>query len=196
MATTSTAPVTSPQPRQEDSPIQMQVQQQQQPQIQQSQQVQKAFIASQQEPQVNRPTPLQIDRQSSIQANQNVRPYNVQSPIVPAAVTYPSAPSPNVSPANDDSSPTYRNADTHPDRLNYTIQRQTSQYQQELSPISPLNSRYSTTNDSFQFPMQNQRVSEELRGQLPWSYTSMPPPVPKKPQLKVYPEIPTPDYGQ
>lgn len=207
LATTSTAPVTSPQPRQEISPIQMQEQQQQQPQFQeqqpqfqqqQSQQVQKAFIASQQEPQVNTPTPLQIDRQSSMppQANQNDKPYNVQSIIVPAAIMYPSAPSPNVSPANDDSSPTYRNADTHPDRLNYTTQRQTSQYQQELSPISPLNSRYSTTNDNFQFPMQNQRVSEELRGQLPWSYTSMPPPVPKKPQLKVYPEIPTPDYGQ
>lgn len=212
MATTSTAPVTSPQvqPRQEPLQIQMQEQNQPQPQpqlqqqqsqqqmqSQQIQQMQQAFIASQQEAQMNRPTPLQIPRQSSIppQANQNTRNYNVQSTVVPVQQMYPTAPSPNLSPANSDATPTYRNADTHPDRLNYTTQRQTSQYQQELSPISPLNSRYSTNNDSFQFPMQNQRVSEELRGQLPWSYTSMPPPVPKKPQMKVYPEIPAPDYG-
>ncbi|XP_023309405.1 uncharacterized protein LOC111691016 [Lucilia cuprina] len=138
-----------------------------------------------------------IQRQSSLTspANQSSRPYSVQSPNMPMANIYPTAPSSNESQATNDMATTYRNTESHPDRLNYPLQRNTSQYQQELSPISPLNNRYSTTNDSFQFSMQNQRVSEELRGQLPWSYTSMPPPVPKKTQMHVYPEIPAPDYG-
>lgn len=196
LATTSTAPVTRPQ----EQPTRQEIQpaQQQQPQQQ--------YIApiQQQEPNLIRPKPLQIQnitsvqRQSSVPPQQN-RPYEVQSPVIPVSNLYPSAPSPNESPATSEV-PTYRNTETHPDRLNYPSQQQQSPrplspYQQELSPISPLNNRYSTANDSFQFQVPNQRVSEELRGQLPWSYTSMPPPIPKKPQLQVYPEIPTPDYG-
>ncbi|KAM7358501.1 uncharacterized protein ACRADG_003452 isoform 1-T8 [Cochliomyia hominivorax] len=177
LATTVTAPITSPQ----------------QPQSQQP----SANVVEQSKPTLQ---PLQIQvlqRQTSVQqqSNQNNRS-NIQSPTTVSVINpYPTAPSPIVSQANSEVSVTYRNTETHPDRLNYPLQRNTSQYQQELSPISPLNNRYSTTNESFQFPMQNQRVSEELRGQLPWSYTSMPPPVPKKPQMQVYPEIPTPDYG-
>lgn len=83
----------------------------------------------------------------------------------------------------------------HSDGTNYALQRDIFQYQQQLSPITPLNNRYSASNESFQYPIQNQKVSEELRGQLPWSYTSFPLPVPKKPLMQVYPEIPAPDYG-
>lgn len=196
MATTSTAPVTSPQQqtRQEIPPTQT------------MQQIQSAPQQTQQPlREIERPKPTvpalqiqNIQRQSSVplQTNQMNRNNNIQSPTAPVANIYPTAPSPNESQVNSEVAITYRNTETHPDRLNYPLQRNTSQYQQELSPISPLNNRYSTTNESFQFPMQNQRVSEELRGQLPWSYTSMPPPVPKKPQMPVYPEIPAPDYGQ
>lgn len=193
MATTSTAPVTSPQRqlRQEISPVQTQKQ------PQSSQQQQSLGVDERSKPALPSLQIQNIQRQSSMaaQTNQNTRSYSVQSPTVAVANIYPTAPSPNESQPNSDVATTYRNTETHPDRLNYPLQRNTSQYHQELSPISPLNNRYSTTNESFQFPMQNQRVSEELRGQLPWSYTSMPPPVPKKPQLQVYPEIPTPDYG-
>jgi len=59
-----------------------------------------------------------------------------------------------------------------------------------------LNNRYS---EMYPAPV-NPRVSEELRNQMPWSYTSMvtkPPPPPRKPQLQVqiYPQIPEPDYA-
>lgn len=153
----------------------------------------------QQEPPLIRPKPLQLQNVTSVQRQssippQNNRPYDVQSPVAPVVSTiYPSAPSPNESQGNNEPT-TYRNTETHPDKLNYPAQQQPqspkSPFQQELSVVSPLNNRYSTNNAP-----QNPRVSEELRGQLPWSYTSMPPPVPKKPQLQVYPEIPAPDYG-
>ncbi|XP_062128960.1 uncharacterized protein LOC133840851 [Drosophila sulfurigaster albostrigata] len=100
---------------------------------------------------------------------------------------------------------TYRNTDAHPDQLNYPVADPTSP---RLSPTSPavqqlahgstLNSRYS---EMYPAPQSNPRVSEELRNQMPWSYTSMitkPPPPPRKPQqqVQIYPQIPEPDYTE
>lgn len=98
----------------------------------------------------------------------------------------------------------YRNTDAHPDQLNYPANaeplspRPTSPAVQQLATASALNSRYSEI-----YPAQpaNPRVSEELRNQMPWSYTSMitkPPPPPRKPQqqVQIYPQIPEPDYAE
>lgn len=99
-----------------------------------------------------------------------------------------------------DNNGSYRNTDTHPDRLDYpaTSSRPISpslplEQVQHLSIETPLNSRYSNVDVSMQ---PNSRVNAELRSQLPWSYTSMlgKPQVPLKPQKQVYPEIPKPDY--
>lgn len=178
MATTITAPVSNlQQPRQEIPSLQ--TKQQHSNVVEQTKCIQT----------------LQGQPSTTPQTNQNVGPHNIQSPTTHVANLYPSTLFTNDLQDNSDMATTYHNTETHQERLNYPLQQNTSQYQQELSSISPLNNRYSTTNESFQFPMQNQRVSEELRGQLPWSYTSMPPPIPKKPQMQVYPEIPTPDYG-
>ncbi|SPP87155.1 uncharacterized protein LOC117589120 [Drosophila guanche] len=98
---------------------------------------------------------------------------------------------------------TYRTTEAHPDRLNYppvesSLPRAASPAVQQLAVNSALNNRYSEM-----YPAQpaNPRVSEELRNQMPWSYTSMvtkPPPPPRKPQLQVqiYPQIPEPDYAE
>ncbi|XP_017127837.1 uncharacterized protein LOC108146365 [Drosophila elegans] len=96
---------------------------------------------------------------------------------------------------------TYRHTEAHPDRLNYPpseppTPRAPSPAVQQLAVTSPLNNRYS---EMYPAPV-NPRVSEELRNQMPWSYTSMvtkPPPPPRKPQLQVqiYPQIPEPDYA-
>ncbi|KAH8296717.1 hypothetical protein KR054_010216, partial [Drosophila jambulina] len=96
---------------------------------------------------------------------------------------------------------TYRTTEAHPDRLNYppsepATPRSPSPAVQQLAVTSPLNNRYS---EMYPAPA-NPRVSEELRNQMPWSYTSMitkPPPPPRKPQLQVqiYPQIPEPDYA-
>lgn len=99
---------------------------------------------------------------------------------------------------------TYRTTDAHPDQLNYPANaepisaRPTSPAVQQLATASALNSRYSEL-----YPAQpaNPRVSEELRNQMPWSYTSMitkPPPPPRKPQqqVQIYPQIPEPDYAE
>lgn len=101
-------------------------------------------------------------------------------------------------------SSSYRNTDAHPDQLNYPANaeplspRPTSPAVQQLATASALNSRYSEI-----YPAQpaNPRVSEELRNQMPWSYTSMitkPPPPPRKPQqqVQIYPQIPEPDYAE
>ncbi|XP_069966966.1 uncharacterized protein [Bactrocera oleae] len=94
----------------------------------------------------------------------------------------------------------YRHADSHPDRLDYpaTNSRPISpispilplEQVQHLSTETPLNSRYSSVEQS------NSRLNAELRSQLPWSYTNMlgKPQVPLKPQKQIYPEIPKPDY--
>ncbi|EDV50327.1 uncharacterized protein LOC6546135 [Drosophila erecta] len=96
---------------------------------------------------------------------------------------------------------TYRTTGAHPDHLNYPpseppTPRAPSPAVQQLAVTSPLNNRYS---EIYPAPV-NPRVSEELRNQMPWSYTSMvtkPPPPPRKPQLQVqiYPQIPEPDYA-
>ncbi|EDX08969.1 uncharacterized protein LOC6736514 [Drosophila simulans] len=96
---------------------------------------------------------------------------------------------------------TYRTTEAHPDHLNYPpsepqTPRAPSPAVQQLAVTSPLNNRYS---EIYPAPV-NPRVSEELRNQMPWSYTSMvtkPPPPPRKPQLQVqiYPQIPEPDYA-
>lgn len=203
--TTSTAPVTIPQERQptrEDQMFAEEVQRQQRPaspQPRESQLIKPKPLIIQ-----NPTTTTNVQRQPSVQ-KQVSRPYDVHSPSAPAP-----SPSPLVYSPSINEQVTYRNTETHPDRLNYPVQQQQQQqqplqlqvppkprtpmYQEELSPISPLNSRYSVDSFSPQ-PQQNQRISEELRGQLPWSYTSIPPPTPKKPQMQVYPEIPEPDYG-
>ncbi|EDW78836.1 uncharacterized protein Dwil_GK12662 [Drosophila willistoni] len=99
---------------------------------------------------------------------------------------------------------TYRHTEAHPDRLNYPpseppTPRAPSPAVQQLAVTSPLNNRYSEIYPTA--PPANPRVSEELRNQMPWSYTSMtakPPPPPRKPQLQVqiYPQIPEPDYAE
>ncbi|XP_036338378.1 uncharacterized protein LOC118748150 [Rhagoletis pomonella] len=95
---------------------------------------------------------------------------------------------------------TYRNTDTHPDRLDYpgTKSGPVSPISppgeiQQLSIETPLNSRYTNADVS---QLSNHRVTAELRSQLPWSYTNMlgNPQVPPKPQKPQYPEIPVPDY--
>ncbi|KAH8405289.1 hypothetical protein KR222_001977 [Zaprionus bogoriensis] len=97
----------------------------------------------------------------------------------------------------------YRTTNAHPDQLNYppsepTSPRVASPAVQQLATTSALNSRYSEM-----YPAQpaNPRVSEELRNQMPWSYTGMitkPPPPPRKPQqqVQIYPQIPEPDYAE
>ncbi|ALC43354.1 CG1246 [Drosophila busckii] len=93
----------------------------------------------------------------------------------------------------------YRNTTTHPDQLNYPAdERPTSPAVQQLATGSALNSRYS---ELYPTPPANPRISEELRNQMPWSYTSAvnkPPPPPRKPQqqVQIYPQIPEPDYGE
>ncbi|XP_064539795.1 uncharacterized protein LOC135429431 [Drosophila montana] len=96
---------------------------------------------------------------------------------------------------------TYRNTNAHPDQLNYppsepATPRSLSPAAQQLATGSALNSRYSEI-----YPAQpsNPRFSEELRNQMPWSYTSVinkPPPPPRKPQVQIYPQIPEPDYAE
>ncbi|XP_034481421.1 uncharacterized protein LOC117787084 [Drosophila innubila] len=100
---------------------------------------------------------------------------------------------------------TYRTTDAHPDQLNYpptdpTSPRPTSPAVQQLASGSALNSRYS---EMYPAQPSNSRVSsnQELRNQMPWSYTSMitkPPPPPRKPQqqVQIYPQIPEPDYTE
>ncbi|EDV96688.1 uncharacterized protein LOC6558809 [Drosophila grimshawi] len=99
---------------------------------------------------------------------------------------------------------TYRTTDAHPDQLNYPATEPSSPRApmspaaQQMATGSALNSRYSEI-----YPAQpaNPRFSEELRNQMPWSYTSMitkPPPPPRKPQqqVQIYPQIPEPDYTE
>lgn len=94
----------------------------------------------------------------------------------------------------------YRNTDTHPDRLDYPAANSkpispilSLEQVQHLSTETPLNSRYSSLDVSLQ---SNSHVNAELRSQLPWSYTNIigKLQVPLKPQKQIYPEIPRPDY--
>ena len=91
---------------------------------------------------------------------------------------------------------TYRNTDTHPDRLDYPVQPTTAEIrnatESEISPTSPLNQRYSTP-DGPQYPNPQQRVSYELRSQLPWSYTNSMSKPGQSPE-DLYPTLPVPDY--
>ncbi|XP_073839300.1 uncharacterized protein isoform X2 [Musca autumnalis] len=206
--TVSTLPVATPQERQPYREVQIMAEEMQQQQRAVTPQPQR-------ESELIRPKPLIIQNPASVQRQSSIPPQNrpyehQQSPSAPV-------PSPIYPSVNEQV--TYRNTETHPDRLNYPPQPPQSQPQaqaqtqppqlqlqlqppktpvhhEQLSPISPLNLRYSMAGDYYSpQPQQNQRVSEELRGQLPWSYTSIPPPTPKKPQMQVYPEIPEPDYG-
>ncbi|XP_053955563.1 uncharacterized protein LOC128861450 [Anastrepha ludens] len=95
---------------------------------------------------------------------------------------------------------TYRNADAHPDRLDYPSTKADPipptlplEQVQHFSTETPLNSRYTNSEAS---QLSNQRVTAELRSQLPWSYTNIlgNPQVPPKPQKPLYPDIPQPDY--
>ncbi|KAH8302880.1 hypothetical protein KR044_011567 [Drosophila immigrans] len=105
-----------------------------------------------------------------------------------------------LSPAPQPDANTYRTTNAHPDQLNYPAAgaSPTSPAVQQLATSSALNSRYS---EIYPAPPSNPRVSEELRNQMPWSYTSMitkPPPPPRKPQqqVQIYPQIPEPDYTE
>ncbi|XP_016966676.1 uncharacterized protein LOC108035521 [Drosophila biarmipes] len=123
----------------------------------------------------------------------------LQSPVMVLPPQVPQQQRDVVSPQPDIN--TYRTTEAHPDRLNYPpsepqTPRSPSPAVQQLAVTSPLNNRYS---EMYPAPV-NPRVSEELRNQMPWSYTSMvtkPPPPPRKPQLQVqiYPQIPEPDYA-
>ncbi|XP_017058072.1 uncharacterized protein LOC108099207 [Drosophila ficusphila] len=164
-----------------------------------------APLESPQYPEQIRPKPLPIfipseqnvQRQDSRQFAPGDRT-TLQSPVM---VLPPQVPQQRdvVSPQPDIN--TYRTTEAHPDRLNYPpseppTPRSPSPAVQQLAVTSPLNNRYS---EMYPAPV-NPRVSEELRNQMPWSYTSMvtkPPPPPRKPQLQVqiYPQIPEPDYA-
>ncbi|XP_017071647.1 uncharacterized protein LOC108108203 [Drosophila eugracilis] len=165
-----------------------------------------APLESPQYPDQIRPKPLPIfipaeqnlQRQDSRQFAPGDRT-TLQSPVM---VLPPQVPQQRdvVSPQPDIN--TYRTTEAHPDHLNYPpseppTPRSPSPAVQQLAVNSPLNNRYS---DMYP-PPANPRVSEELRNQMPWSYTSMvtkPPPPPRKPQLQVqiYPQIPEPDYAE
>ncbi|XP_016991709.1 uncharacterized protein LOC108053527 [Drosophila rhopaloa] len=150
-----------------------------------------------------KPLPIYIPSEQGVQ-RQDSRPYapgdrtTLQSPVM---VLPPQVPQQRdvVSPQPDIN--TYRTTEAHPDRLNYPpseppTPRAPSPAVQQLAVTSPLNTRYS---EMYPAPV-NPRVSEELRNQMPWSYTSMvtkPPPPPRKPnlQVQIYPQIPEPDYA-
>lgn len=121
----------------------------------------------------------------------------------------PKSPTNSTNPAE---ASTYQISDAHPENLDYPPNRystptsQTRSVTPELSPISPLNLRYSTADGATLFPNQP-HVSQELRSQLPWSYTNIMndpiaqkriqahlPPDEKDENEKNYPPIPEPDY--
>ncbi|EDW17732.1 uncharacterized protein LOC6581528 [Drosophila mojavensis] len=156
-----------------------------------------------------KPSPLIIPAQTSDMLERQDSRYQandrttLQSPVqvLPPPQQQPQSP---LSPQQENS--TYRNTDAHPDQLNYPASDSTtprpatplSPAAQQLASSSALNSRYSEI-----YPMQptNPRISEELRNQMPWSYTNMitkPPPPPRKPQqqVQIYPQIPEPDYAE
>ncbi|XP_022232865.1 uncharacterized protein LOC111081182 [Drosophila obscura] len=165
-------------------------------------------------PEQIRPKPLPIFIPSEQMQRQDSQQYRagdrttLQSPVMVLPPQQqqqqqqePTAPREVVSPLPDIN--TYRTTEAHPDRLNYPpvespLPRAPSPAVQQLAVNSALNNRYS---EMYPSPPANPRVSEELRNQMPWSYTSMvtkPPPPPRKPQLQVqiYPQIPEPDYAE
>ncbi|XP_055911521.1 uncharacterized protein LOC129945691 [Eupeodes corollae] len=125
-------------------------------------------------------------------------------------ISMPKSPSSNPAEAS-----TYQISDAHPEKLDYpapapnrysTQTSQTRSVTPELSAISPLNLRYSTVDGASLFPNQP-HVSQELRGQLPWSYTNIMndpiaqkriqahlPPDESKDNHEDFPPIPVPDY--
>lgn len=114
----------------------------------------------------------------------------------------------------------YRNIDTHPDRLNYPAYLRTANnnaYHVDLSSLTPLNLRYMTKsgqkNNLQPIPPKNQPTiyppmtptGDEVKGHLPWSYTNAPTkalttnqvaPRRVNAEYHVYspPSIPAPDY--
>ncbi|XP_017011715.2 uncharacterized protein [Drosophila takahashii] len=192
--TSSQAPTRQPTPQPVVAPIQPALVETIQP---------SAPLESPQYPEQILPKPLPIFVPSE-QQQQQFAPGDrttLQSPVMvlPPIVPQQQQPRDVVSPQPDIN--TYRTTEAHPDRLNYppsepSTPRAPSPAVQQLAVTSPLNNRYS---EMYPAPV-NPRVSEELRNQMPWSYTSMvtkPPPPPRKPQLQVqiYPQIPEPDYA-
>ncbi|XP_055845646.1 uncharacterized protein LOC129911761 [Episyrphus balteatus] len=119
---------------------------------------------------------------------------------------------PKSPPINPAEASTYQISDAHPENLDYPPNRLSTPSSHkrsvtpELSAISPLNLRYSTVDGASLFPNQP-HVSQELRGQLPWSYTNiMNDPIAQKKihshltppadddSDKDFPPIPVPDY--
>ncbi|XP_037954978.1 uncharacterized protein LOC119684912 [Teleopsis dalmanni] len=177
-------------------------QMQHQPQIQTQPQIQS-------QPQIQPQPQIQLTAQQMQQPQQfqqtqypqnlrlNVQERTPEYKIAPIAVYPPSAPSPDMRQAEPqanivNNNTTYRQTTSHPDVLDYPPQPLADHRASpvELSPTSPLNDRYSQP-PSFSNKSQPQRVSAELRSQLPWSYTNMAakPQPPRKP-----PTIPEPDY--
>lgn len=115
------------------------------------------------------------------------------------------------SPTTPGEASTYQISDAHPEKLDYPPNRysavpsQTRSITPELSAISPLNLRYSTADGSTLFPNQP-HITQELRGQLPWSYTNIMNdliaqkriqshlPQNEENEDENYPPIPVPDY--
>ncbi|CAD7004914.1 unnamed protein product [Ceratitis capitata] len=144
---------------------------------------------------------IRIHQQASINSHGNTPPTPLIDPpkIRRLSSISTSRDSEQLNPAQNNV--TYRNTDTHPDRLDYPAVRTRPispelpmEQVSQLSVETPLNSRYSIIDGSQQ---PNARVNAELRSQLPWSYTNIlgNPQVPLKPQRPIYPDIPKPDYN-
>ncbi|KAL9910693.1 uncharacterized protein ACN427_005237 isoform 1-T4 [Glossina fuscipes fuscipes] len=149
-------------------------------------------LASQlQEDHLIKPKPLQVQNVYSLQREPSLI-------VKQQAETAPSAPLRREHPTNEQTI-TNHSTNANADRLDYTSPP-VSQilHQQQLSTETPLNYRYITTSENYHMPSLNPRVSEELRGQLPWSYINTQPSNQNNPArratLQAYPEIPVPDY--
>uniref|UniRef100_A0A1B0AG17 Uncharacterized protein n=1 Tax=Glossina pallidipes TaxID=7398 RepID=A0A1B0AG17_GLOPL len=144
-----------------------------------------------QEDHLIKPKPLQVQNVHSLQREPSIIAKQ-------QAENAPSAPLRREHPTNEQTI-TIHSTNANPDRLDYTSSPITQiLHQQQLSTETPLNYRYITTSENYHTPSSNPRVSEELRGQLPWSYINTQPSNQNNPTrratLQTYPEIPLPDY--
>lgn len=146
------------------------------------------------EPQLIKPKPLQLQNVYSLQKEPSI----IFKQQASTDSSIPSALPRRVHSTNEQTI-SYHSTNPNPDRLDYSSQPISQVlYQQQLSTETPLNYRYITAPENYHMPSSNSRISEELRGQLPWSYINIQPSNQNSPArratLQTYPEIPVPDY--